>query len=173
MRRSEATPCATPIRWVFRPQAQGASSTHSFSSGNAGDSICSPSWASHSAASRLPDFPITCSNTGTRNAAHRVSRSASLNRGSPALHKTITECVKEGMPLRANSFNCSNVAATAAGANAAAWRRQHPRARSERDSTCHPSGLQRTLGALVSARKAPGLRPVPLLVRGVLVSGRR
>lgn len=119
------------MRGVLRPQGQGDSSTGSPSSDKAGEATCNPSWASHSAASSFPDFPITCSNTGTRKAHHRLSRSASLIRRCSGCDRTMTECVKDGMPPRARALNCSRVPATAAGAKAAA-------------STLQPCGNTRT-----------------------------
>lgn len=108
------------MRGVLRPQGQGVASTDSSSSGNDGDSTCNPSCASHSAAISLPDLPITCSNRGTRKARHRLSRSASHNLGCPTCHKTMMECVNDGISALDSALNCSKVPATAEGANSPA-----------------------------------------------------
>ena len=125
------------MREVLRPQGQGDSSMGSPCSDKRGEATCKPSCASHSAASNFPDLPITCSNTGTRKAHHRLSRSASVILGSSGRDTIMTACVSEGIPSRARAFICSRVPATAAGAKAAA-------------STLQPCGKTRT-GRLVRA----------------------
>lgn len=112
--------CVTAIRDDLRPHGQRESSNDSPCRDKSGEATCKPSCASHSAASNFPDLPITCSNTGTRKAHHKTSRSASVILGCSGRDRTMMECVSDGMPSRARAFNCSRVPATAAGAKAAA-----------------------------------------------------